>query len=91
MNLTFFKYRAFDTQGKIQVGQVNAESEREAIRVLKNRNLTPIKIGKSKFKQKQTKVIAENCPIIAIHLKITKVFLSKLRFSLSLKRVEKFI
>jgi len=48
MNLTFFKYRAFDIQGKIQVGQVNAESEREAIRMLKNRNLTPIKIGKSK-------------------------------------------
>ena len=48
MNLTFFKYRAFDTQGKIQVGQVNAESEREAIRMLKKRNLTPIKIGKSK-------------------------------------------
>ena len=48
MNLTFFKYRAFDTQGKIQVGQVNAESEREAIRVLKKRNLTPIEIGKSK-------------------------------------------
>ena len=48
MNLTFFKYRAFDTKGKIQVGQVNAESEREAIRMLKNRNLTPIKIGKSK-------------------------------------------
>ena len=48
MNLTFFKYRAFDTKGRIQVGQVNAESEREAIRMLKNRNLTPIKIGKSK-------------------------------------------
>ena len=48
MNLTFFKYRAFDTQGKTQVGQVNAESEREAIRILKNRNLTPIKIEKSK-------------------------------------------
>ena len=47
MNFTFFKYRAFDTQGKIQVGQVNAESEREAIRILKKRNLTPIKIGKS--------------------------------------------
>ena len=46
MNLTFFKYRAFDTQGKIQVGQVNAESEREAIRILQKRNLTPIKIGK---------------------------------------------
>ena len=48
MNLTFFKYRAFDTKGRIQVGQVNAESEREAIRILKNRNLTPIKIEKSK-------------------------------------------
>ena len=48
MNLTFFKYRAFDTKGRIQVGQVNAESEREAIRMLKNRNLTPIKIGRSK-------------------------------------------
>ena len=48
MNLTFFKYRAFDTDGRIQVGQINAESEREAIRMLKNRNLTPIKIGKSK-------------------------------------------
>ena len=48
MNLTFFKYRAFDTQGKIQVGQINAESEREAIRMLRNRNLTPIQIGKSK-------------------------------------------
>ena len=48
MNLIFFRYRAFDIQGKIQVGQVNAESEREAIRILKSRNLTPIKIGKSK-------------------------------------------
>ena len=48
MNLTYFKYRAFDSQGKIQIGQVNAESEREAIRIIKNRNLTPIKIGKLK-------------------------------------------
>ena len=47
MNLTYFKYRAFDSQGKIEIGQVNAESEREAIRIIKNRNLTPIKIGKS--------------------------------------------
>ena len=47
MNLTFFKYQAFDSQGKVQAGQVNAESEREAIKILKKRNLTPIKIGKS--------------------------------------------
>ena len=48
MNLTFFNYRAFDIQGKIKVGQVNAESEREAIRILKKRNLTPIKIERLK-------------------------------------------
>ncbi len=48
MNLMFFKYRAFDSQGKVQVGQVNAESEKEAIRILKKRNLTPIRIGKFK-------------------------------------------
>ena len=48
MNLTFFNYRAFDIQGKIKVGQVNAESEREAIRILKKRNLTPIKIQRLK-------------------------------------------
>ena len=47
MNLTF-KYQAFDSQGKVQAGQVNVESEREAIRILKKRNLTPIKIEKSK-------------------------------------------
>ena len=47
MNLTFFKYQAFDSQGKVQAGQVNAESEREAIKILKKMNLTPIKIGKS--------------------------------------------
>ena len=31
MNLALFKYQAFDNQGGIQAGQVNAESEREAI------------------------------------------------------------
>ena len=55
MNLTFFKYQAFDSQGKIQIGQVNAESEREAIRILKGRKLTPIKIGKSKKSQESTR------------------------------------
>ena len=48
MNLALFKYQAFDNQGEIQAGQVNAESEREAIRILKGKNLTPIKIKESK-------------------------------------------
>ena len=39
MNLTFFKYQAFDSQGKVQAGQVNAESEREAIRILNSHNM----------------------------------------------------
>ena len=48
MNLALFKYQACDNQGVIQAGEVNAESEREAIRILKGKNLTPIKIKESK-------------------------------------------
>ena len=35
--------------------------------------------------------IDDNCPNIAIYLKITRVFLSNCKFSSSLKRVERFI
>ena len=49
------------------------------------------KIGNSRRKIKKTKFTAKNCPSIAIHLRLTNVFLSKLRFSPNLKRVEKFI
>ena len=39
-----FKYRAVDAAGKTQAGIVNAESEREAMRVLRGRGLTPLQL-----------------------------------------------
>lgn len=48
MSTLYFKYQAFDASGKVQTGQLNADSEREAIRLLKGKNLTPVKIQESK-------------------------------------------
>lgn len=44
MSTLYFKYQAFDAAGNVQNGQLAAESEREAIRLLQGRNLTPVKI-----------------------------------------------
>ena len=48
MNALYFKYQAFDAEGKVQTGQLNAESEREAIRILQGKNLTPVKVQETK-------------------------------------------
>ena len=48
MNALYFKYQAFDTEGKVQTGQLSAESEREAIRILQGKNLTPVKVKETK-------------------------------------------
>ena len=48
MNALYFKYQAFDTEGKVQTGQLSAESEREAIRILQGKNLTPVKVQETK-------------------------------------------
>ena len=48
MSALYFKYQAFDTKGKVQTGQLNAESEREAIRILQGKNLTPVKVQETK-------------------------------------------
>jgi len=48
MSTLYFKYQAFDADGKVQNGQLNAESEREAIRILQGKNLTPVKIQETK-------------------------------------------
>lgn len=48
MNTLYFKYQAFDAAGKVQNGQLTAESEREAIRLLQSKNLTPVKIQETK-------------------------------------------
>ena len=48
MNALYFKYQAFDAEGKVQTGQLSAESEREAIRILQGKNLTPVKVQETK-------------------------------------------
>jgi general secretion pathway protein F len=44
MSALYFKYQAFDAQGKVLNGQLSADTEREAVRILKGKNLTPVKI-----------------------------------------------
>jgi general secretion pathway protein F len=47
MSAAYYTYQAYDAQGKVQTGQVNAESEREAIKILQAKKLIPVKIAKS--------------------------------------------
>lgn len=48
MSALYFKYQAFDQAGKVENGQLNAESEREAVRILQGRQLTPVKIQQTR-------------------------------------------
>jgi general secretion pathway protein F len=48
MSTLYFKYQAFDSHGKVQNGQLNADSEKEAVRILQGKNLTPVKIQQTK-------------------------------------------
>ena len=48
MSALYFKYQAFDKAGKVENGQLNAESEREAVRILQGRHLTPVKIQQTR-------------------------------------------
>ena len=48
MSVVYFKYQAVDAHGKIENGQLNAESEKDALRILRGKNLTPVKIQESK-------------------------------------------
>lgn len=43
-----FKYRAVDAAGKTQTGTVSAESERDAMRILRGRSLTPLQLTQAK-------------------------------------------
>ena len=44
MTTLHFRYQAFDAGGKMRSGQLSAESEREAIRILRGKQLTPVKL-----------------------------------------------
>ncbi len=48
MSTLYFKYQAFDAHGKVQNGQLNADSEKEAIRILQGKKLTPVKIQETR-------------------------------------------
>ena len=44
MSTLHFKYQAYDHSGRLQTGQLDADSDREALRLLQGRNLTPVKV-----------------------------------------------
>jgi len=47
MSAGYYRYQAYDTQGNVQTGQINAESEREALKILQGKKLIPVKIARS--------------------------------------------
>ncbi|MDG0998181.1 MAG: hypothetical protein P8P42_06180, partial [Gammaproteobacteria bacterium] len=50
MKTSPYKYEAVDAKGVSSTGQVVADSENEALRILKRKNLIPIKITQSSQK-----------------------------------------
>ncbi|MEX2468530.1 MAG: type II secretion system F family protein [Pseudohongiellaceae bacterium] len=48
MTTLHFKYQAFDAGGKMRSGLLSADSEREAIRILQSKQLTPVKLQPSR-------------------------------------------
>lgn len=62
MSVSHFKYQAFDAEGRVQVGQLSADSEREVVRLLQGRNLTPVKIseGKASVERLRSSKISNN-------------------------------
>ncbi len=47
MSAGYYKYQAYDAQGTLQSGQINAESEREALKILQGKKLTPVRIRRA--------------------------------------------
>jgi general secretion pathway protein F len=47
MSAGYYRYQAYDSQGNVQTGQINAESEREALKILQGKKLIPVKIARS--------------------------------------------
>lgn len=47
MSAGYYNYQAYDAKGKLQSGQLNAESEREALKILQGKQLIPVRISES--------------------------------------------
>lgn len=53
MSTSYFKYQAFDANGQAISGEITADSEKEAVRLLQGKNLTPVKIQQSTASSKR--------------------------------------
>lgn len=47
MSAGYYRYQAYDAEGNVQTGEVNAESEREALRILQGKKLVPVRITRA--------------------------------------------
>lgn len=47
MSTFYFKYQAFDSNGAAVSGEISADSEKEVVRLLQGKHLTPVKIQQS--------------------------------------------
>lgn len=83
MSTLYFKYQAFDAAGKVQSGRLTADSEREAVRLLRGKNLTPVKIQetRSDAERSQSKRISHTdlvdfttglCTLVEAHVPLDK-------------------
>jgi len=55
MNLYYFQYQAYDANGQLVSDKINAVDEHEALSLLKNKKLTPIKIEQIKLSKQVLK------------------------------------
>lgn len=53
MSVGYYKYQAYDAMGKVQSGQISADSEREVVKILQGKKLIPVKIQIAKQEQEQ--------------------------------------
>ena len=55
MSVSQFSYQAYDTAGNVQSGHIAANSEREAVKLLKGRQLVPVKISRASDSEKRVR------------------------------------
>lgn len=55
MSVNQFNYQAYDAAGKVQNGHIAADSEREAVKLLKGRHLIPVKISRASRGEKRVR------------------------------------
>lgn len=53
MSAAYYRYQAYDAQGNMQSGQLNAESEREALKILQGKKLIPVRIARAEQEERK--------------------------------------